>query len=114
VALLGTHDVPFREAEDLVLHRRGTFPAHPNGMVLRAYDDAGAALRDRTYYSVGGGFVVDQSAVDADRVVPDPECARRSEDEVREGLLHLWQVMQECVALGTATEGVLPGRLGVR
>ena len=38
----------------------------------------------------------------------------RSATEVREGLLRLWGVMQECVAAGIANEGVLPGGLKVR
>jgi L-serine dehydratase len=40
-------------------------------MVFAAYDDSGATVLEKTYYSVGGGVVVDQSATGADRVVPD-------------------------------------------
>ncbi|HWJ09846.1 MAG TPA: L-serine ammonia-lyase, partial [Nocardioides sp.] len=68
--LAGRHDVAFG-ADDLVLHRRKSLPGHPNGMRFEAYDAAGALLRERVYYSVGGGFVVDESAVGADRVVAD-------------------------------------------
>jgi L-serine dehydratase len=42
------------------------------------------------------------------------ELSWRSEAEVRAGLLHVWAVMQECVARGTGTTGVLPGGLKVR
>jgi L-serine dehydratase len=42
------------------------------------------------------------------------ECVWRSEREVRDGLLHLWAVMQECVRAGCEAEGQLPGGLGVR
>jgi L-serine dehydratase len=42
------------------------------------------------------------------------ELSWRSEAEVREGLLHIWSVMQECVRRGTRTPGVLPGGLKVR
>jgi L-serine dehydratase len=38
----------------------------------------------------------------------------RTVDTIRHGLLHLWQVMQECVAQGCQTDGVLPGGLKVR
>ncbi|NUR27353.1 MAG: L-serine ammonia-lyase, partial [Catenulispora sp.] len=34
-------------------------------------DAAGAVVRTRTYYSVGGGFVVDEAAAGADRIKPD-------------------------------------------
>jgi L-serine dehydratase len=42
------------------------------------------------------------------------ECVRRSEAEVRAGLLKIWSVMQECVQRGCSTPGVLPGGLKVR
>ena len=47
-------------------------------------------------------------------VMLDNEVAWRSEAEVRQGLLQIWAVMQECVRNGTSTEGVLPGGLRVR
>lgn len=40
-------------------------------MTLWAYDASGAELLTKTYYSVGGGFVVDEEAVGADRIVLD-------------------------------------------
>jgi len=69
--LAGQHPIPFDSDRDLVLHRRRTLPAHPNGMVFRALGADGAVLTERTYYSVGGGFVVDEAATGADRVVLD-------------------------------------------
>jgi len=57
----GTHEIAFDEDADLTMHRRKSLPAHPNGMVFRAFDAAGGLLRERTYYSVGGGFVRDES-----------------------------------------------------
>lgn len=69
--LAGQHRVDFNYDKDVVLHRRKSLPAHPNGMTFRAMDHAGEVVRERTYYSVGGGFVVDEHAVGADRVVMD-------------------------------------------
>ncbi|MGW5745728.1 L-serine ammonia-lyase [Amycolatopsis sp. NPDC003861] len=57
----GTHEIAFDEDTDLTMHRRKSLPAHPNGMVFRAFDASGALLHERTYYSVGGGFVRDES-----------------------------------------------------
>jgi len=68
--LLGKHDVEFAE-DDLVLHRRHSLPYHPNGLKFFAHDADGALLRERTYYSVGGGFVVDEQAAGADRITRD-------------------------------------------
>jgi L-serine dehydratase len=69
--LAGKHPIAFDSDEDLVLHRRRSLPAHPNGMVFRALAGDGSVLAERTYYSVGGGFVVDEAASGADRVVLD-------------------------------------------
>lgn len=69
--LLGEHDIAFSYDDDMVLHRRKTLPYHANGMTLWAYDASGAELLTKTYYSVGGGFVVDEDAVGADRIKLD-------------------------------------------
>lgn len=63
--LMGQHEVGFDEAEHLVLHKRKTLPYHPNGMIFAAFDASGNELDRRAYYSVGGGFVVDEQAVTA-------------------------------------------------
>ncbi|MFN0284183.1 MAG: L-serine ammonia-lyase [Kineosporiaceae bacterium] len=141
----GGPEIDFDADEDVVLHRRRSLPAHPNGMTCTAYAADGRELDAATYYSVGGGFVVDESATGADRVVVDPtpvahpfttgdqllattrrtglrisdvmlanEQAWRGADDVRSGLLHLWDVMQQCVERGCAAGGVLPGGLKVR
>jgi L-serine dehydratase len=70
--LAGKHRVAFDPEQDLVLHRRASLPAHPNGMTFTALGSDGRAVASRTYYSVGGGFVVDEAAVGVDRVVPEP------------------------------------------
>ncbi|MBI3688159.1 MAG: L-serine ammonia-lyase [Actinobacteria bacterium] len=69
--LLGRHEVRFAPADDIVMHRRRRLPFHANGMVFAASDHTGTLLRERTYYSVGGGFVVDEEAAGADRVILD-------------------------------------------
>ncbi|MDX2541779.1 L-serine ammonia-lyase [Streptomyces sp. WI04-05B] len=69
--LLADHEIAFSFDDDLILHRRKTLPYHANGMTLWAYDASGAELLSKTYYSVGGGFVVDEDAVGADRIKLD-------------------------------------------
>ncbi|GGN13670.1 L-serine ammonia-lyase [Streptomyces fuscichromogenes] len=71
LSLLGEHEIPFSFDDDLKLHRRKALPYHANGMTLWAYDASGAELLAKTYYSVGGGFVVDEEAVGADRIKLD-------------------------------------------
>ena len=58
ISLLGMHEIVFNEKTDLVFYRRETLPFHANGMRFTAFDAKGVALLTRTYYSVGGGFVV--------------------------------------------------------
>ena len=132
--------------EHLVFERKISLPHHPNGMRFSAFSEAGDLIREKVYYSVGGGFVVDENATGADRIKPDDtalphpfttaaellaHCAEtglsisglmlenerafgRSEQEIRDQLLHLWRVMTDCVRRGVSKEGVLPGGLKVR
>jgi L-serine dehydratase len=143
----GKHPIRFSMDDDLVLHRRKRLPFHTNGMRFTARDADGNVRMTREYYSVGGGFVLDEDEVerseliadDRQRPVPCPfssgdellrrtreaglrisdlmlanELTRRSEEEIRSGLLHIWSVMQECVNRGIQGTGVLPGGLNVR
>ncbi|WP_340557740.1 L-serine ammonia-lyase [Streptomyces sp. GSL17-111] len=79
------HEVAFDADTDLILHRRRSLPYHANGMTLFAYDADGRPLLEKTYYSVGGGFVVDEDAVGEDRIKLDDTVLRhpfRSGDEL--------------------------------
>ena len=71
IRLLGEHEIPFSFDDDLKLHRRKTLPYHANGMTVWAFDASGTELLSKTYYSVGGGFVVDEDAVGQDRIKLD-------------------------------------------
>ncbi len=143
----GSREITFNEDEDLLLYRKKSLPYHPNGLCFEALDADGESLLKRCYYSVGGGFIVDQDAaaggsaqiVEDNTIVPYPfktgaellalcesnglsisdimlanECVRQTEDKVREGLLQIWQVMQECVVAGCQNDGILPGGLKVK
>ena len=66
----GEKVIAFIEKEHLALIRK-PLAFHPNGMIFRAFDAAGLQLRSREYYSVGGGFVVDEEAAGQDRIVED-------------------------------------------
>ncbi|WP_328536563.1 L-serine ammonia-lyase [Streptomyces sp. NBC_00344] len=71
INLLGAHEIAFDYDRDLKLHRRKALPYHANGMTVSARDHEGVLLLEKTYYSVGGGFVVDEDAVGEDRIVLD-------------------------------------------
>ncbi|MCU1685082.1 MAG: L-serine ammonia-lyase [Amycolatopsis sp.] len=144
LSLRGEHEIAFDEDTDLTMHRRKSLPAHPNGMTFCAFDAAGEVVRERTYYSVGGGFVRDETYENEPAIVEDStplpypfrtggdllahcretglpvseimmlnELSWRTREEVKQGLLDIWQVMIECVNNGCEHEGVLPGGLKV-
>lgn len=60
LALLGRHEVAFAPARDLHFHQRERQPFHSNAMAISALDAGGAVLLRRFYYSIGGGFVLDE------------------------------------------------------
>jgi len=69
--LMGEQTVAFNEKKQLVMHRRESLPFHSNGMTFSAVDADGAEIRKSTFYSVGGGFIVDESAEGSDRIIED-------------------------------------------
>jgi L-serine dehydratase len=66
LTLLGRRTIPFDEARDLLFLQRERLPDHSNGMRFTAFDAAGGRLHEAVYYSVGGGFVVDEAEMRAD------------------------------------------------
>ncbi|TVR15605.1 MAG: L-serine ammonia-lyase [Balneolaceae bacterium] len=116
-------------------------PYHPNAMRFLCELEKGSLIRE-TYYSVGGGFVVQEdddelsetehvaldypveSASDLARwcrqtglpisgVVLENEKAWRSEEDTRNSVLKIWEVMRDCIYKGCHTDGYLPGGLQV-
>ncbi|GGN51628.1 L-serine dehydratase [Streptomyces albiflavescens] len=69
--LLGKHAIAFQVDEDVVLHRGKRLAFHANAMTFEATGHDGSCLVRRTYYSVGGGFVVDENSADGPQIVPD-------------------------------------------
>ena len=69
--LLGRHPIAFDEKSDLVFNKRQKLPFHSNGMRFIAFGADGRELAMREYYSVGGGFVVNQDEAAEDRIVAD-------------------------------------------
>ena len=103
IQLLGQHTVDWNDREDLSFYRQ-PLPFHANGMRLSAWDACGALLAERTYYSVGGGFVVSEEvAADGSRqkaIAPDVTelpIPFRSGDEL----------LQRCQAHGLTIAGVM-------
>ena len=50
----------FDPARDLLFDYDTMLPGHTNGMIFSAFEQSGNLLLKRVYYSIGGGFVVDE------------------------------------------------------
>lgn len=140
--LAGKRMIAFDARTDIAFFRQA-LPRHPNGLKLLSYAADGRELRQSVYFSIGGGFVVEEGNEDGglhamSSAPPYPfssgeqllaacrrhdmsiaqmlmanERAWRSESEIIAGTRRIWQAMQECVARGCRTRGTLPGTLGV-
>ncbi|MGH1376501.1 MAG: L-serine ammonia-lyase [Alphaproteobacteria bacterium] len=58
-------DISFRfdPDVDLIFDYGPALKAHPNGMVFTLYDEVGGAVFSKTYYSIGGGFVLSEGEI---------------------------------------------------
>lgn len=54
----------FDPETDLIFDYGPALPGHANGLILWSLDDHGEKLTTRTYYSIGGGFVVDATEIE--------------------------------------------------
>lgn len=55
----------FQPKTDLIFDKKQPLPGHANGMSFSAYDRNGRLLLKRIYYSIGGGFVVTDTELEA-------------------------------------------------
>lgn len=108
-------------------------PFHPNGMRFEAFDGSGRVTESWTTYSIGGGALADENeSLEVKQIyemntISDIQAwcdstghgyweyvEQREGPEIWDYLAEVWRVMQEAIARGLETEGVLPGGLGVR
>ena len=141
IVLLGKHQIGFCEADDLMFHFDQSLPFHPNGLRFTATLGGGGQI-GATYYSIGGGFVVQEGQeldarqtkrlpypiergdellrycremeCDIPHIVLHNELAWRTQEEIERRLDTIWRAMLECIHRGCHTSGVLPGGLNVR
>ncbi len=137
----GKKAIPFDPAENIVFLLNESLPYHPNALSFLADFSNGEKIC-QTYYSVGGGFVIKENAQDTTAnnhidlpfpinnsgdllywcmktglpihgIVLENETAWRPEFETKEGILHIWHTMRDCIYRGCHTQGELPGGLHV-
>ncbi len=144
IQVAGKKTIPFHFNIDFEFNFKDLLPAHTNGMRFTAWDKTEQALLTKIYYSIGGGFIIDEDQAahtesTPDQPIPYPfattkellahceknqlsisevmlanESSLRSEEEVRTRLLTIAKVMRECIDKGCATGGILPGGLQVK
>ncbi len=139
LCLPGGFVLSFDPEQDIIFNKEN-LPFHPNGIRFSVESTDGKTLEE-TYYSVGGGFVVQENEkpdAKAPVCLPYPSanahellshCSRQDKsifgliwenekvwkepDVIKSDLLKIWQVMKACVYKGCHTEGHLPGHLKV-
>jgi L-serine dehydratase len=131
----------FDPETDIIFNFVDLLSRHCNGMRFRALRDDGATLLERTYYSVGGGFIVGGNEPDGGVRIEAPlpfgsasellricderaltiagiqmanELAYRCRGDVERGVDGIRDAMFACIDRGLRVEGELPGGLRVR
>lgn len=137
----GKRTVKFDFDNNLIFH--STFlKLHENGMTITALNAEHQELYRQTYYSIGGGFIIDEAhfGQEEDNAVNVPYPYKNAEDILKhcseKGLMlstvmleneialhgkeavsahldNVWKTMQACIDHGLHTEGILPGPLRV-
>lgn len=140
----GVQDIAFDERADILWLGRESLPFHPNGIRFAALDADGEPVLTRTYFSIGGGFVVDEDQTTANAPVEDHdepypfttaaellemaqrdgltiaalalanEDARRPRAETEAGIARIAAAMDACIERGMSQRGELPGGLKVQ
>lgn len=98
--LLGQKPVAFVPSEAIVFHRRERLPLHSNALRFSAFGPTGVMLRQRVYYSVGGGFVVDAEGQPVGAGVEEP---RPPPITFTSGA----ELLSQCHAYGLTISGVM-------
>lgn len=143
LCLAGKKNIHFKEKTDLLFLQKELLPKHSNGMRFNAFDADGELLVSQVYYSIGGGFITTEEEYDKPsssvtappypfttarqllkhchdqkltiaEVVMANELTWRDTNAIREGILALAKVMDECIANGCKHPGILPGGLDVK
>ena len=74
ISLGGTHSISFSRKTDIRANKKEELKFHTNGMIFKAYFND-ELLREKTYYSIGGGFVVGENTAKVDKLIRHREKA---------------------------------------
>lgn len=143
LCLGGKKNIHFDESTDFPFLQKELLPKHSNGMRFTAYDSAGNTLISQVYYSIGGGFITTEEALDelSSEMHPLPypfdtaaqliqhckennlsiaelmmvnERTWRNDNAIYEGIVSIANVMNACIESGCHHKGTLPGGLQLK
>jgi L-serine dehydratase len=144
IHILNIHLIPFITNENIIFNTKDLLPLHTNGMRFTAYNTNNNILHSAIYYSIGGGFILNENEVDHGALnTPDSvpylfksaktllnlceqnqlsiselmlqnEASFRPISEIKQRLLHIANTMFTCIEKGCQTEGILPGGLNIK
>jgi len=140
--LAGTTAINYQHQRDLLFHKETFLPEHSNGMRITAFAED-KSLFEQTYFSIGGGFVLTADEYGAEenisqRDLPYPfesakqllqQCSDNNltiaelmfaneqqfndADWIKQRVNAIKTIMEQCIEIGCATRGELPGGLNV-
>ncbi len=138
------YNIAFDYDTDFVFNFKDSLPLHTNAMRFTVFDQDKTEMLARIYYSIGGGFIIDEYQSSRAKLAPDHampfpfktskellehceknncaikdivlanEASLRPVEAVKERLLQIADVMQACIQKGCHTPGILPGGLNVK
>ena len=141
LTLKNHEQISFNPTKQIAFLKSESLPFHPNGLtfLIELKDENKIA---ETYFSVGGGFIVQEgktlqknelvdipftiehandllhwcmkTGLTISDIVFENELTRRSESNIKEGVLKIWYAMRACMYRGVHKEGMLPGGLEVK
>ncbi len=97
IKLLDRREIAFDRSKDLLFKGETRLPFHSNAMKFSVFDDKGEALREEIWYSIGGGFVIDEA-----------EAGRNSAAEALTGEPYPFNTCDELLAIGEETGLSIP------
>ena len=141
IGLFDSNRINFNLDKDIIYDTKTSPGSHSNTLEIFAYNNSEKVI-SKTYQSIGGGFVRikgerKQFATPKDSPYEFDSCnklleickkkkltiheltlanelANMNKAELRKKILNIWNVMNECVENGLATEGILEGGLNVK
>lgn len=141
--ILKHHSIHFNYQSDCQFNFKDLLPRHTNGMRFSAFTAENKLIITQIYYSIGGGFILDENETNQVNLVEDAapfpfshaktllehcaanqltiaevmlanEKSMRPQAEIEERLFLIAQIMRECIDKGCRTSGILPGGLNVK